>query len=124
VRRPAAFDGRRCGGTAVPELPNCRTLLNRFACPTLATRSFMLEARIHVTLKKSVLDPQGETVKSGLASLGFRTVEDCRVGKFMVLRLNETDPTAAKAKVDEMCRKLLANPVSEEYVFQIDEVAG
>jgi phosphoribosylformylglycinamidine synthase PurS subunit len=84
----------------------------------------MFEARIHVTLKKSVLDPQGDTVKSGLASLGFSTVHDCRIGKFMVLRLNETDATVAKAKVDEMCRKLLANPVIEEYVFQISEVAG
>jgi phosphoribosylformylglycinamidine synthase PurS subunit len=84
----------------------------------------MIEARIHVTLKKSVLDPQGETVKSGLASLGFATVQDCRIGKFMVLRLNETDPTVAKAAVDDMCRKLLANPVIEEYVFQISEVAG
>lgn len=84
----------------------------------------MLEARIYVTLKKSVLDPQGETVKSGLASLGFTTVQDCRVGKFLVLRLNEADAAAAKTTVDEMCRKLLANPVIEDYVFQIDEVRG
>jgi len=84
----------------------------------------MLEARIHVTLKKSVLDPQGDTVRSGLASLGFSTVRDCRIGKFMVLRLNETDPKTAEATVHEMCRKLLANPVIEEYVFQISEVAG
>jgi len=84
----------------------------------------MLEARIHVTLKKSVLDPQGETVKNGLASLGFTTVQDCRIGKFMVVRLSETDPAAAKTQVDEMCRKLLANPVIEEYVFEIGEVAG
>ncbi len=84
----------------------------------------MFEAKIHVTLKKSVLDPQGDTVRSGLASLGFSTVQDCRIGKFMVIRLNETDPHAAKAKVDEMCRKLLANPVIEEYIFQISEVAG
>ena len=85
---------------------------------------FMIEARIHVTLKKSVLDPQGDTVRSGLASLGFTTVQDCRVGKFMVLRLNETDADAAKARVDEMCRRLLANPVIEDYVFQVNEVAG
>jgi len=84
----------------------------------------MLEARIHVTLKKSVLDPQGDTVKSGLASLGFTAVEDCRIGKFMVLKLSETDTSKAKAQVDEMCRKLLANPVIEDYVFQINEVAG
>jgi phosphoribosylformylglycinamidine synthase len=85
---------------------------------------FMIEARIHVTLKKSVLDPQGDTVRSGLASLGFTTVQDCRVGKFMVLRLNETDADAAKVRVDEMCRRLLANPVIEDYVFQVNEVAG
>jgi phosphoribosylformylglycinamidine synthase subunit PurS len=84
----------------------------------------MLEARIHVTLKKSVLDPQGDTVKSGLASLGFRTVEDCRVGKFMVLRLAGSDAAAARGPVDEMCRKLLANPVIEDYVFEIREVEG
>ena len=84
----------------------------------------MLEARIHVTLKKSVLDPQGDTVKSGLASLGFTSVEDCRIGKFMVVKLSETDQTKAKAQVDEMCRKLLANPVIEDYVFQVSEVAG
>ncbi len=84
----------------------------------------MLEARIHVTLKKSVLDPQGETVKSGLASLGFSGVEDCRIGKFMVLKLRESDPVKARDQVDEMCRKLLANPVIEQYVFEISEVAG
>ena len=84
----------------------------------------MLEAEIHVTLKKSVLDPQGETVRSALQSLGFQGVEDCRIGKFMVVRLSGTDPTQARAQVEEMCRKLLANPVIEEYVFQIREVAG
>ncbi len=84
----------------------------------------MVEARIHVTLKKSVLDPQGDTVKSGLASLGFSGVEDCRIGKFMVLKLQESDPEKARAQVDEMCRKLLANPVIEEYLFEISEVAG
>jgi phosphoribosylformylglycinamidine synthase len=84
----------------------------------------MLEAKIHVTLKKSVLDPQGDTVRGALASLGFQGVSDCRIGKFMVLRLSERDPAKAKVQVDEMCRKLLANPVIEDYVFQIDEVAG
>ena len=84
----------------------------------------MLEAEIHVTLKKSVLDPQGETVKSALQSLGFGGVQDCRIGKFMVVRLSGADPAQARAQVEEMCRKLLANPVIEEYVFQIREVAG
>jgi len=83
----------------------------------------MLEARIHVTLKKSVLDPQGDTVRGALAALGFPGVADCRIGKFMVLRLAETDPERAGTQVDEMCRKLLANPVIEDYVFRITEVA-
>ena len=82
----------------------------------------MLEAQIHVTLKRSVLDPQGDTVRSALATLGFRGIEDCRVGKFLVLRLAERDPVKAKSQVDEMCRKLLANPVIEDYIFQIHEV--
>ncbi len=84
----------------------------------------MLEARIHITLKKSVLDPQGDTVRSALASLGFQGVADCRVGKFMILRLTEQNLAKANAEVDEMCRKLLANPVIEDYVFQITEVAA
>jgi phosphoribosylformylglycinamidine synthase len=84
----------------------------------------MLEAEIHVTLKQSVLDPQGETVKGALQSLGFQGVEDCRIGKFMVVRLSGADPARARAQVEEMCRKLLANPVIEEYVFQIREVVG
>jgi phosphoribosylformylglycinamidine synthase PurS subunit len=83
----------------------------------------MFEARIHVTLKKSVLDPQGDTVRSALATLGFQGVADCRIGKFMVLRLAERDAAKAQAQVDEMCRKLLANPIIEDYVFQITEVA-
>jgi phosphoribosylformylglycinamidine synthase len=84
----------------------------------------MLEAHIQVTLKPSVLDPQGDTVRRGLASLGYTNVQDCRVGKFMVLRLAESDPAKARAQVEEMCRKLLANPVIENYVFEISEVAG
>lgn len=84
----------------------------------------MIEAHVQVTLKKSVLDPQGETVRGALKTLGFQGVEDCRIGKFMVLRLKETDTVQAKTQVEEMCRKLLANPVIEEYVFQLREVAG
>ncbi len=82
----------------------------------------MLEAEVHVTLKRSVLDPQGETVRSALETLGFQGVADCRIGKFMVLRLDETDAARARAQVDAMCKKLLANPVIEEYVFQLREV--
>ncbi len=84
----------------------------------------MLEAEVHVTLKRSVLDPQGETVRSALETLGFRGVADCRIGKFMVLRLHESDAARAREQVEAMCRKLLANPTIEEYVFQLREVGG
>ncbi len=84
----------------------------------------MYEAEVHVTLKKSVLDPQGETVRSALETLGFQGITDCRIGKFMVLKLAETDAARARSQVEEMCKKLLANPTIEEYVFQLREVSG
>ncbi len=84
----------------------------------------MYEAQVHVTLKKSVLDPQGETVRSALETLGFQGIADCRIGKFMVLTLTETDVARARSQVEEMCKKLLANPTIEEYVFQLREVSG
>ncbi len=84
----------------------------------------MYEAQVHVTLKKSVLDPQGETVRSALETLGFQGIADCRIGKFMVFKLTETDVARARSQVEEMCKKLLANPTIEEYVFQLREVSG
>jgi len=81
----------------------------------------MLQAKIYVTLKKGVLDPQGETVKGALMTLGFSSVKEVRMGKFMVIRLDGTNPEKARAQVEEMCRKLLANPVIEDYRFEIEE---
>ncbi len=82
----------------------------------------MLEARIYVTLKEGILDPQGETVKGALINLGFAGIKDVRIGKFMVIRLDRTDSEEARARVEEMCRKLLANPVIEDYRFEIEEI--
>ncbi|HEY8490351.1 MAG TPA: phosphoribosylformylglycinamidine synthase subunit PurS, partial [Dehalococcoidia bacterium] len=78
-------------------------------------------AKVYVTLKPTVNDPQGLTVRGGLQSLGFGTVQDVRVGKYMEIRLDEADRAAAEAAVHEMCRKLLANPVIEDYRFEIEE---
>lgn len=82
-----------------------------------------LRAKIYITLKRGVLDPQGDTVKSALESLGFQGVKEVRVGKFMVITLNSVDVEQANAQVDEMCRKLLANPVIEDYRFEIEQAS-
>lgn len=81
----------------------------------------MYQGKVYVTLKKSVLDPQGATVKHALSSLGFADVDEVRVGKFLEVRLKGNTEKEAKAKLDEMCRKLLANPVIEEYRCELKE---
>ena len=74
-----------------------------------------MKARVHVTLKNGVLDPQGRAIAHALSSLGFGGVEDVRQGKFIELDLQETDKTKARDQVDAMCKKLLANTVIEDY---------
>lgn len=80
----------------------------------------MMKARIHVTLKPGVLDPQGKTISHALGALGFEGVEEVRQGKYLELDLKESDPEKARAEVDEMCRKLLANTVIENYQVEIE----
>ncbi|MDD5559865.1 phosphoribosylformylglycinamidine synthase subunit PurS [Candidatus Methylomirabilis sp.] len=84
----------------------------------------MLTAKIYVTLKPGVLDAQGDTVRSALETLGFEGLADVRIGKFMVLTLNSLTKEEAAAQVEEMCRRLLANPVIEDYSFDIEGAAG
>jgi len=78
-----------------------------------------VKAKIHVTLKQGVLDPQGKAVQHALGSLGFTGVEDVRQGKFIELELSETDETKARADLEEMCKLLLANTVIENYSIEI-----
>ncbi len=78
-----------------------------------------MKARVHVTLKDGVLDPQGEAVRHALNSLGFDGVGEVRIGKVIEVDIAATDPEAARAEVDEMCRKLLANTVIENYDVEI-----
>jgi len=80
-----------------------------------------VKAKVHVTLKNGVLDPQGKAVQHALAGLGFAGVEDVRQGKFIELELSETDPAKAEAQAEEMCKKLLANTVIENYAVEIVE---
>ncbi|PYM59086.1 MAG: phosphoribosylformylglycinamidine synthase [Candidatus Rokuibacteriota bacterium] len=79
-----------------------------------------MKARIVVRLKPGVLDPQGTTIQRALAGLGFPEVRDLRVGKVLELVLDETDPGRARQRLDEMCRRLLANPVIEDYACEVE----
>jgi len=79
-----------------------------------------MKARVHVTLKQGVLDPQGKAVAHALDSLGFSGVNDVRQGKYLELDLAEDDPAKAREAVDDMCRKLLANLVIENYAIELD----
>ena len=78
-----------------------------------------MKARIHITLKNGVLDPQGKAVEHALGSLGFDGVDNVRQGKYIELDLEETDAAKAQAQVKDMCEKLLANTVIEDYSVDI-----
>ena len=78
-------------------------------------------ANIRVVLKETVSDPQGATIMAGLKTLGFDSVQDLRAGKFLQVRITANDPQSAREQVAEMCDKLLANPVIEEYDFDIED---
>ncbi|TME68310.1 MAG: phosphoribosylformylglycinamidine synthase subunit PurS [Chloroflexi bacterium] len=79
----------------------------------------MMIAHIIVTPKPVVNDPQGVTVRQGLASLGFREVLDVRVGKYIELSLDISSEHEARERVEEMCRQLLANHVIEDFRFEV-----
>jgi len=81
----------------------------------------MLRAEIQITLKKRVVDPQGSTIRNALDSLDFKEVEEVRIGKLITVKLNLKDKKWAERKVDQMCQKLLANPIIEDYSFKIEE---
>lgn len=79
----------------------------------------MIKARVTVTLKNGVLDPQGKAIEGGLASLGFNGVNSVRQGKIFDMELDAKDAIAAKANLEAMCEKLLANTVIEDYSVEI-----
>jgi phosphoribosylformylglycinamidine synthase subunit PurS len=78
-----------------------------------------MKARVHVSLKAGVLDPQGKAIGNALASLGFAGIGEVRQGKLIQLDLAETNPARARDAVEAMCRGLLANPVIEDYAIEI-----
>ncbi len=78
-----------------------------------------MKARIKITLKNGVLDPQGKAIEHALGSLGFGGVGDVRQGKYIELAVAETDEAKARDQVERMCKELLANTVIENYSFEL-----
>ncbi|HXV73429.1 MAG TPA: phosphoribosylformylglycinamidine synthase subunit PurS [Sphingomonadales bacterium] len=78
-----------------------------------------MKAKVFVTLKPGVLDPQGKAVQHALHDLGFSSVSGVRQGKFLEIEIGESDPAKAKAALDDMCKKLLANTVIENYRIEV-----
>jgi len=82
-----------------------------------------LRARVYVTPKRGILDPQGKAVQQGLHALGFVEVGDVRVGKYLEMRLKDVSRDAGAERVRAMCERLLANKVIEDYRVEVDEEA-
>lgn len=79
-----------------------------------------MKARVHITLKNGVLDPQGKAIEHALGGLGFGGIDGVRQGKYIEIDLAEADPAKARADVEAMCEKLLANTVIENYEIDMD----
>ncbi|MBT5498895.1 MAG: phosphoribosylformylglycinamidine synthase subunit PurS [Alphaproteobacteria bacterium] len=79
-----------------------------------------MKVKVHVTLKNGVLDPQGKAIGNALEGLGFSGVDGVRIGRYIELELAESDPEKARAQSDEMCKKLLANTVIENYRIEVE----
>ena len=84
----------------------------------------MYSAKIKVTLRKSILDPQGKAVEHSIQSLGYNNIKDTRIGKFIELEIDSPTEAEAKKVTDEVCAKLLANPVMEDYEFEVHSLNG
>ena len=76
-------------------------------------------AEVRVTLREGIADPEGQTIAGGLSALGFAEVTGVRTGKLLLVELDAPDREAAAARVDEACRRLLANPVIEAFTFEV-----
>ena len=82
----------------------------------------MYLAKVYISLKPTVNDPQGLTIKGALHNLDFADVTGVRAGKYIEVTINQDDGDKAREQTDQMCRKLLANPVIENYFFQVEKI--
>ena len=81
----------------------------------------MFNARVRITLRKSILDPQGKAVEHAISTLNVGTIHNVRIGKFIEMKVDVRDEAAARAATEEVCRKLLANPVMEDYHIELEK---
>ena len=79
-----------------------------------------MKAKITITPKRAVLDPQGKTVQNALAHMGYTGVGAVRVGKYLEIELTDTDKDTVRRQIDDACHKILSNPVIEDYRFEIE----
>jgi phosphoribosylformylglycinamidine synthase len=79
-----------------------------------------MKARITITLKPGVLDPQGKAIAGALHALGFDSVGDVRQGKYIEIEVTESDPSRARAEIERMCEQLLANTIIEIYAYELE----
>jgi phosphoribosylformylglycinamidine synthase, purS protein len=103
---------------AVRATSRARTSCNEAPWP--GARVKPMRARVHISYKVGVLDPQGKAIARALANLGFKGVLEVRQGKLIEIDLDGADPASAQGRVVDMCEKLLANTVIEDYVVEID----
>jgi phosphoribosylformylglycinamidine synthase len=82
----------------------------------------MYLSKVYITLKPTVNDPQGLTIKGALHTLGFKNVEEVRAGKYIEIKIEAGNMEKARAEIQDMCKKLLANPVIENFRFDIEEI--
>ncbi len=82
----------------------------------------MYRSRIRITLRPSILDPQGKAVGHAIETLGVGRVHDVRVGKYIEMMVDESTPEGARSATEEVCKKLLANPVMEDYTFEVEKI--
>ena len=81
----------------------------------------MAKARVIITLKQTIMDAQGQTIERALRNLGYEGVQNLRLGKYVEMDLSNGSPADLSAQVDEMCRKLLANPIIEDFRVEIED---
>ncbi len=82
----------------------------------------MYLSKVYITLKPTVNDPQGLTIKGALHTLGFKNVDEVRAGKYIEIKIEAANMEKARAEIQDMCKKLLANPVIENFRFDLEEI--
>lgn len=90
--------------------------------PTIQTRQYSVQIR--VTPRPGILDPEGETIGRALGALGYEGASNVRAGRLITLRLDAADANAARTAATEMCERLIANPIIEDYTVQVEESPG